>query len=186
MNTFKKILIVFSVLLIVISAIGLIFFDEHVHAERTIVVNVPRSEMYQILNTHKTFNEWSPWLEKDPSMKITYSGSDRGVGAKYSWSSPVKEVGVGSMEIVESVPDSVIRQRLTFEGRGSSETGFILRPEGNGTRVIWMLDMDAGANPIKRILGGFMDRMIGPDFEKGLTKLKAYSEKMHSASVMNQ
>jgi hypothetical protein len=186
MKTLRKIVIVLAVLLLIITAVGLVFFDSHVHAERSIVIDVPRSEMFQMLNTHKTFANWSPWQEKDPEMVVTYSGAESGVGAKYSWNSKVKEVGVGSMEIVESYPDTIIRQKLMFSGKGTSDAGFIFSTAGTGTKVTWTLDMDAGANPLLRIMGGFMDKMIGPDFEHGLSKLKAYAEGAHSAIMVNQ
>jgi hypothetical protein len=35
---------------------------------------------------------------------------------------------------------------------------------------------DHGTNPVMRITGPFLDRMIGPDFAAGLAKLKRIAE----------
>lgn len=177
MKILRKILIVFSVILLVIAAIGFLFFDSHIHAERSIVINVPRSELFKILNTHKTFDQWSPWSEKDPNMKVSFSGPESGVGAKYTWMSENKEVGKGSLEIVESIPDSLVRQQLRMmEGGDPAVAAFVITQEGSGSKITWMMDMEAGVNPIYRIMGSFMDKLIGADFEKGLGKLKVYAE----------
>jgi len=36
--------------------------------------------------------------------------------------------------------------------------------------------MDLGAGPIRRYFGLFMDGMIGPDYERGLGRLKTLAE----------
>jgi hypothetical protein len=48
--------------------------------------------------------------------------------------------------------------------------------------MTWAMKMDAGMNPLMRIMGKFMDGMVGPDFEKGLNKLKARVESMPATS----
>ncbi|MCP3975739.1 MAG: hypothetical protein GY720_14735 [bacterium] len=60
--------------------------------------------------------------------------------------------------------------------KSSSVTGFVLRPEANGTNVIWT--MTGNHTWMSRIMGVFvsMDKMVGKDFEKGLAKLKSTSE----------
>lgn len=176
MKLVKKVFIVFSIILLVITAIGYIFFRSHVHVERSIVINKPQAELFSVLNTHKNFNDWSPWFSRDTTMQIIFSGPESGTGAKFSWISSVKSVGTGSMEITSSKPDSVIRQVLTFMDKGNSNASYLLSEEGGGTRLVWTLDIEAGANPLLRIMGAFMDKVVGEDFEKGLAKLKAIVE----------
>lgn len=176
MKTLRKILIVFAIILLLISAIGLLFFDAHVHVERSIVINTPKSELFKIVNSHQTFTQWSPWSEKDPNMKVTLSGPESGMGSKYSWVSDKRDVGKGSMQIIRSVNDSMVVRQLSMDEQGGAETGFVLADEGNSTKISWTIDMDAGANPMMRIMGSFMDKMIGPDFEKGLSNLKKFAE----------
>jgi hypothetical protein len=52
-----------------------------------------------------------------------------------------------------------------------------MAPSGNATNVIWTME---GAQPyLGKVMGVVMnmDKMIGNDFEKGLSNLKAISEK---------
>ena len=39
------------------------------------------------------------------------------------------------------------------------------------TEVTWSMDMDLGVNPVFRVMGLFMDGMIGPNFELGLANI---------------
>ncbi len=53
---------------------------------------------------------------------------------------------------------------------------FDLAPEGQATRVTWT--MTGPMTLMTRVMGIFksMDKMIGPDFEKGLARLKQAAE----------
>jgi hypothetical protein len=51
-----------------------------------------------------------------------------------------------------------------------------LEPAASGTRVTWGFDSDLGFNPIARYFGMMADDVIGPDYEKGLARLKAIAE----------
>ena len=39
------------------------------------------------------------------------------------------------------------------------------------TQVTWTMDMDLGMNPVFRVMGLFMDGMIGPNLELGLANI---------------
>ncbi|MEL6523790.1 MAG: polyketide cyclase, partial [Pseudomonadota bacterium] len=39
------------------------------------------------------------------------------------------------------------------------------------TEVTWSMNMDLGMNPVFRVMGLFMDDMIGPNFELGLANI---------------
>lgn len=176
MKILRKIIFVLAIFLLLVSAVGLFFFDSNCHVERSLVINVPKADVFKIVNSHQTFSQWSPWTEKDPNMKVTLSGPQSGRGSKYSWASDNKNVGKGSLEIIHSFNDSLVVRRLSMEEQGQAEAGFVLVDDAEGTKVSWTMDMDAGANPILRIMGSFMDKMVGPDFEKGLSNLKKFAE----------
>ena len=82
------------------------------------------------------------------------------------------------MEITEAVDSSGLTIALDFlkPFKSSSTTSFALRAEGEMTRVTWT--MTGPLTPLIRVMGIFksMDKMIGPDFEKGLGRLKAVAE----------
>jgi hypothetical protein len=77
------------------------------------------------------------------------------------------------MTITDSKPNESVHYNLEFEGMGTSAAGFLLSAkDSTNTKVTWTMDMDNGLNPFRRWMGLFMDKMIGPDFEKGLTTMK--------------
>ena len=52
----------------------------------------------------------------------------------------------------------------------------MLEPAEGGVKVVWVDAGDLGMNPMSRWFGLFLDGMIGPDFEKGLAKMKRLGE----------
>jgi len=188
---FLKRLIGFLLVLIVVL-IGVAFvLPSHWHVERSTTIARPPSEVFALLNGYQRFNEWSPWAAKDPKAKYTFSGPATGVGAKQSWEGDPKTVGSGSQEIVESKPVQSITTALDFGDMGKSTARFQLAAEGQGTKVTWSLD---GDNPITfdgkflfgvigRYMGPFMEKMIAPDYEAGLAKLKALVETFPNVDI---
>jgi uncharacterized protein YndB with AHSA1/START domain len=145
--------------------------------ERTKTVNAPADKVYaQIVDFHNWRN-WSPWDDLDPDMQRSYSGPDAGVGAEYSWSGN-RKAGEGRMEITDAVEPSSVQIALEFlkPFKSSSTTTFNLKPQGKATEVTWT--MTGPKTLMTRVMGVFksMDKMIGPDFEKGLAQLKGTAE----------
>jgi len=111
-------------------------------------------------------------------MKRTLSGAESGKGAAYAWEGNAK-AGKGRMEIVNSVPSSLVSLKLDFEKpfRANNSVDFTLKPTGDATAVTWAM---RGSRPfIAKLMGLFMnfDTLIGKDFEVGLANLKRLSEK---------
>jgi hypothetical protein len=177
----KKILGTLIVVVVVLVGVAYML-PRYVHVERSVVVDRPAGVVFQILNSFKHFQEWSPWVDYDPSAQVSYSGPESGVGAKMAWSGNDK-VGKGSQLITASEPGARVATDLDFGGMGSAKSAFVLKGDGGGTRVTWLLDLDMGNGPIGRYMGLFMDGMIGKDYEKGLTRLKALAEKLPAEST---
>lgn len=175
MAILKKLLMVLLALVAVFVAGGFLL-PSSTHVERSVVVARPPAEMFATLNSWKRFNAWSPWHARDPKTVYTYEGPESGVGASMAWASEQSDVGKGRQTIVESVPDRRIVSKLQFEGQGDATAVFALAPEGAGTRVTWGFDVDHGHNLVSRWFGLLFDRMVGPDYETGLAKLKAVAE----------
>src|SRR6185369_4996774 len=118
--------------------------------------------------------------EKDPNTTASLEGPESGVGAKMSWQS--KELGNGSQWIIESEQDKHIKFGMQFADFGGTYTAdFILEPTDGGTKVTWTYDGDvSGAGMASSLMGKimnqFMDGMLGPDYEKGLSNLKTLAE----------
>jgi hypothetical protein len=151
------------------------------HLERSIVVRTQPSAVFQQINGFKNFNKWSPFYELDPNSKYTFEGPDTGVGAKMNWESEKDDVGSGSQWIIESVENKHIRTGLKLGYDGTYTSDFNLEPVDGGTKVTWTYDGDVSGtgmvtSSMGKVMGMFMDGMLGPMYEKGLDKLKTVAE----------
>jgi effector-binding domain-containing protein len=171
----KSLLIGLVALIVLLIAIAL-FLPSAAHVERSASIAAPPAVVFDIVNSLKRFNEWSPWYEIDPAAKFTYSGPEQGVGARLQWVSDRPELGSGAQEIVESVAPERVRTQLDFTDEGQADAALLLVPEGPGTRVTWAFDVHYGYNLPGRYLGLWLDRVVGPYYEKGLANLRVVAE----------
>jgi hypothetical protein len=183
MRIIKKVLIILAIMFVVVAAIGFIFFPSHIHVERSATINQKQDVVFKYVNNLSNWNSWSPWYMLDTAARYSSEGPAEGVGSILKWESEVRNVGKGSMKIIDSKPDSLIREELSFMEGGVATSYYRFTSDDGGTKVTWGFDTEAGANPLGRIIGGFMDGMIGKDFEQGLTRLKAITEAMTLPAV---
>jgi hypothetical protein len=177
MKTLGKIVLGLIVVVALIVGYAALTQPNDFKVERSVVVNAPAAVIYPLLNDLHKANDWNPWLERDPGMKQTFSGPASGVGASHAWEGN-GDVGVGSQTITEVKQDELVRVKLEFKKpmEGTNMVDFTLAPEGAGTKVGWKM---YGPMPlVSKLMCLFfnMDKMIGPDFEKGLGKLKTMAE----------
>jgi carbon monoxide dehydrogenase subunit G len=146
--------------------------------QRAATVKAPPEKIFPLINDFHQWVTWSPYENKDPAMKRSYSGAESGKGAVYSWEGN-KNVGSGRMEILDTSAPTKIVIKLDFftpfEGHNTAE--FTMLPQGDVTNVTWV--MHGPAVFISKVMQVFMnlDKMIGKDFEVGLVNLKTLAEK---------
>jgi hypothetical protein len=145
--------------------------------ERSVIINAPPEKIFPLINDFREWEPWSPWEKVDPAVKRSYSGAASGEGAIYEWNGN-KNIGQGRMEIVESLPPSIVKLKIDFikpfEAHNTIE--FKLVTQGDSTTVTQAM---YGPSPfISRLMGVFcsMDKMVGQKYEEGLANLKALSE----------
>ena len=97
---------------------------------RAAVVKAPPEKIFPLINDFHQWGSWSPWENKDPAMKRSFSGAESGKGAVYAWDGN-KNVGSGRMEILEASSPSKIVIKLDFfkpfEGHNTAE--FTMLPQ---------------------------------------------------------
>ena len=176
-----KILAVIAVILAVVVAGILIYAatkPDSFTVKRTASIKAPPERIFALVNDLHGWGAWSPYEKKDPDMKRTFGGAALGKGAIYQWDGN-KNVGSGSMEIIESAPPSKIVIKLDFlkpfEGHNTAE--FTMDPKADNTTVTWA--MYGPSSYMFKAMGIFMDmdKLIGNDFAAGLANLKAVAEK---------
>ena len=144
--------------------------------ERSITVNAPSHRVHGLVDDFHNWTSWSPWEDLDPDLQRSYSGADQGAGARYEWSGN-RKAGQGSMQITGSTPEGIdIALEFLKPFKSTSMTRFAFEPSGSGTEVRWQMTGEQ-----KGLMGMFgkvfsMEKLIGPDFEKGLARLKAVAE----------
>ena len=163
------------VLAVLFAGIGMLLPRE-VTVARAIEIEAPAAEIYPYINDLSAMEAWSPWLARDPEADLRYGEIASGVGATLDWSSDHPEVGSGSMEIVEAVPDARLVTALDFGGRGGANASFDLAEADGRTSVKWSLETDMGFGPMGRWMGLMMDGWVGADYELGLQNLKSLVE----------
>lgn len=173
----KTVLIVITLVIVGILALALTKPDTF-RIERKATIKAPPEKVFRYLNDFKQWAEWSPWEKKDPNMKRNYGATTIGKGATYAWDGN-KDVGQGSMTIVETVPPARLNINLNFVKpfEAQNMVSFTLTPAAGSTEVTW--SMEGKNNFMSKLIQVFMsmDKMVGPDFEAGLANLKAAAEK---------
>jgi uncharacterized protein YndB with AHSA1/START domain len=176
MKVVKWIAIVLGTLAVLFFGIGFMLPSKF-NVSRAIEIKAPPERVFMLITDPREWKRWTVWNQRDPGMKITYSGPPAGPGAKWAWES--KTEGTGNMEFTRAEANKRLEYRLSFPDFGMVSTGALtlLPSAGGGTELTWATVGDVGANPIKHYFAAFMDRMVGPDFEGGLRNLKALAEK---------
>lgn len=145
--------------------------------ERSMTMAAPPAAAFALVNDFHEWRAWSPWENVDPNLQRTYEGPTAGVGASYSWKGN-KQAGQGRMTITESRPSEFIQLRLDFlkPFKVTNTVEFAFAPEGSGSHVVWKM---TGTKGFAFKLFGLLvniDKMVGGDFEKGLTTMKGAVE----------
>jgi effector-binding domain-containing protein len=167
-------LLIVLILLVILSYL----LPKNIKVERSLFIKADAAVVFDQINTLKNWEQWSPWHKIDSLMVLTYSGPEAGKDAVYEWKSEHPNVGNGKLTILSSTPFDSIVVEMDFNEKGKSEGGFIIVKADSGVTLTWNLRSNLGNNPISRYFGLFMDKMIGPDFEKGLKSIKTISEAM--------
>ncbi len=175
-----KILVGLVGFIVIVILLGFVLPDRAA-IERETVINAPQEDVYALISDFEAWNAWSPWAKMDPDAEMSVSGE--GVGHRMSWVSEDPNVGVGSQVITAMDPPNSLSTHLEFEGMGEADATFTLSPAGDGaTKVVWSFEtnmrdgMPLHMQPVATYMGFFMDGMLGPQYEEGLTNLKAVAE----------
>jgi len=171
MNTLKWIALGVGLVVAVFLLVGF-SLPRKFHVERSVVIDAPPANVHPAVNRLKEWPTWTAWtVERFPDMKVSFSGPEEGVGARYEWEG--ESTGQGELEIKTSDPAKGVTYDMAFNhGAMPSTGGLTFVPEESGTKVTWFADGDLGFSPIGRYFGISMDSMMGPDFQTGLSNLK--------------
>jgi uncharacterized protein YndB with AHSA1/START domain len=175
----KVVLSIVAVLAVVLAVVlvgGGLMLSPTFTVTRSADIAAPPDKVYALVANPREWGRWAVWHQRDPAMKIEYSGAASGAGAGWSWKSASE--GDGKMTFTAAEPGKRVAYDLFFPDFGTTSNGdLLLMPEGGGTKVTWTMNGNMGSSPLLRWMALFGDKMVGPDCDAGLANLKAVSER---------
>ena len=175
MKILKWSLIIIGAIILLLLIVAL-FLPSSDRVERCVNINGSPEKIAEHITDLKKWNDWSPWKDADTAALYTYNDTI-GAGGSMSWNGKI--LGSGKLTITSNNTSKIDYDLTFFEPFQSfSQGNFSLMQDKNDIKITWVNQGEL-SYPIGRIMGLFMsyDKMMGPDFEKGLKKLKEVVEK---------
>ena len=162
--------VVYTILAIIaaIALIALLLPRKVVVTRQTEVAMGPEDVIARVAST-EGFQTFNPYCTTDPDLKITPFGPTEGVGSGFRFEG--KE-GKGTQTVTE-VTATRVTHLIDLGAMGKPVQTIEAQATDTGARVTWTVTSDMGFNPVFRIFGLFMDRMLGKTYELGLKNIKA-------------
>jgi Polyketide cyclase / dehydrase and lipid transport len=144
---------------------------------RKISVNATAADIFPWVNNLKNMNQWNPWAGQDEKSVINYEGPEEGPGAVYTWAGGKQ--GAGKFTIMDVKPPHELNCRLEMYKPFAADNTikYTITETGGTTLIVWAM---SGKNALmhKGMQTFFsMDKMVGKEFEKGLSSLKVLVER---------
>jgi hypothetical protein len=179
----KKILVGVS-LVVVALALYISARPSEFEVKRSVVIEAPAAAVYAQVSDFSKWDAWSPWAKLDPAMKKELTGTQGSIGASYYWLGN-DQVGEGRMTLAEVKPPERLTINLEFLAPFAAQNLTVFEFSSNApaeTKVTWL--MRGNNNFMAKAFGLFfdMDTMVGGDFERGLSSLKALAEEQSKSA----
>lgn len=137
--------------------------------ERTATINADQETLYAMIASPREYQKFNPYRDTDPNLKIVFTDTEQGIGAGFYFKG--KE-GQGTQTVTALEENKRVTMLIDLGPIGKSVQTFTLSPAENGTRVVWSTKSEFGMNPIGRVFGLFLDKMLGETYERGLKNME--------------
>lgn len=160
------------------GAMAVAMRDENYRIERSVQVNASPAKIFAVLQDFRLFEHWSPWEKLDPKMQKTFEGETGAPGSYYHWAGN-KEVGEGTMTILDAQKDEGVDLRLEFFRPFASQATvrWSIAPTGDGSQIVTWTMKGKHASFMAKAFSTMMSSMLTKNFDEGLARLKEYCEK---------
>lgn len=141
-----------------------------INVRKSITINQPVDQVYQLLNDFNHWTAWSPWLIMEPEAKVTVAEDAK----FYDWKG--SRIGEGNMTITAEQENKSIDCDLVFlkPYKSEAKVKFFLADKGDRTEVTWT--MNSSLPFFMFWMKKMMEAFVGMDFERGLLLLKDFAE----------
>ncbi|TAN13501.1 MAG: hypothetical protein EPN37_13560 [Chitinophagaceae bacterium] len=163
-----SLVILFILITLILPSTGKVVKETYIQASKKTVLGE--------LSTLESYSAWYPWIQVDPTAKISYKDNRQ----QMSWvgkTSPGPVDGIYRLTGLDS--DSTLHFEFTYRDTPPFTGAYILRSSSDtsGTTVVWYLKMRAGFTPWWRFYAAMMNKLTGPLMDAGLNNLKIICEK---------
>lgn len=156
-------------------ALGGFFLPRELKVSRAVTVKADPVVVYDWIQSFKKWDQWAPWIQRDPFLEKKFEGSDSGIGATMAWKS--RKQGVGRIRIISGVIPARLNMAVDLAENGEADLWFDLKSVGGGmTEVTWGFQTDFGQNMARRYFGLLFSRSVKRDLDEALANLKAVIE----------
>lgn len=172
---FLKWLGIILFLLLALFLIIPLFLPASFHVERSTIIERPVEMVFQAAIDMNQRDQWDPWIEMEPDVEMDITMKPEIIGSGYSWKGEI--IGEGKITIQEFVPNSRIKSEIEFIAPQSMKSDVLWNFEKHekGTKTTWAFEGKL-AYPVQKWFGLFIDKSMGPQFEKGLKNFKNFVE----------
>ncbi len=136
--------------------------------EKSLVINSPKSAIYNYVNDAKNWKEWNSLAVEDSLMQIDYSQNTIGSGSSFSWDG--KE-GNGDLQTLYVKENDSISQKMNFNGNNAT-ISIHFKDTIGGTKVSWKAKGEMGFMfKVLTSFNGGAKKIFELMFEKSLANL---------------
>lgn len=171
----KTALIILAVV-IAFTVLMVMYLPRRFVVERSILIAAPPSKIFEVVADLSQRPKWTAWFRKEPDAVVSNYGEPGKKNSAFGWRG--REIGEGVVTIVEIIPDQLVRTRLEFKKPFqmiSTDVFELAQADLPGqTKLIWRNEGELAG--MQRLIGLFLDRMIGADYVEGLANLKQQIE----------
>ncbi|MBE9584935.1 SRPBCC family protein [Mucilaginibacter sp. JRF] len=174
-----KIILLTVVAIIAIALITALFVNGDYSIKREIVINKPKTEVFNYIKYLKNQNEYSKWAKMDPNMKPTFRGTDGQVGFVSAWDSKLDSVGKGEQEIMKIEEGKRVDYEIRFIKPMEAVAPAYMITDSiapTETKVTWGFEEHVPYPFNLMCLFFDVEQLIGNDLNVGLSNLKGKLE----------
>ncbi|MEL6234973.1 MAG: SRPBCC family protein [Pseudomonadota bacterium] len=156
-----------TVAVVTLATAATFALPRHVSIERSALIAAAPEAVIALASSNTGYQSFNPYKDLDPNLKVEMFGPDTGIGSGFSFES---KDGVGQQTVAAVEPGRVVFD-IDLGPFGQPTQSISAVATDGGTEVTWTMDMDLGMNPVFRVMGLFMDDMVGSNFELGLANI---------------
>lgn len=167
--------VIIGILLFMAVFFGLgLWLPDRYTVEHSCIIERPHEEVYAFVSDVRNRYRWDP-ITADSTVTYSFTYREDRIGSSWRWEG--RRSGSGILTIETMQPNELIRDRFVLRIPVLIEADFtwLFTDLENMTRVTWRAEGELDY-PVGRVVGFFIEDLLGPDLDSGLERLKRVME----------